>query len=80
MESFNASNRWKKRGVGLTAAKYGISHGGVKASASIKVFQEDGTMLLNHSGCEIGQGLNTKVGEFPHEEDPLGFIARVSHK
>ena len=63
MDAFNKATRWKKQGVGLTAAKYGISHSYIKAAASIKVFHEDGTILVNHSGCEIGQGLNTKVAQ-----------------
>jgi len=60
VEAFNKANRWKKRGVGVTAAKYGIAHAYIKAAASIKIFDSDGTILVNHSGCEIGQGLNTK--------------------
>ena len=62
-EKFNAANRWIKRGVAITGVKYGIAHAGVKASASVKIFQEDGSVLINHSGCEIGQGISTKVAQ-----------------
>lgn len=63
--AFNAQHRWRKRGVAMTPVKYGMGWAGLKASASVRVYQEDGSVLINHHGCEVGQGIHTKVGTAP---------------
>jgi len=60
---FNSKNRWRKRGVSMTPCKYGIAWGGLHSAASVVVFAGDGTVQVTHGGCEIGQGINTKVAQ-----------------
>jgi xanthine dehydrogenase large subunit len=52
-----------KRGIALTPVKFGISFTAThynQAGALVQVYR-DGTVLLNHGGTEMGQGLFTKV-------------------
>ena len=54
-----------KRGLALTPVKFGISFNVVhlnQAGALVHVYG-DGSMLVNHGGTEMGQGLNTKVAQ-----------------
>jgi indole-3-acetaldehyde oxidase len=56
--AFNANNRFRKRGLAMTPVKYYV-----RASfngAMVNCFG-DGTILITHGGCEIGQGIHTKV-------------------
>jgi xanthine dehydrogenase small subunit len=55
---FNAENRWRKRGLAITSVKYGV--GLLYVGAQVSVFG-DGSVQITHGGCEIGQGLHTKV-------------------
>lgn len=66
VDAFNASNRWRKRGISLLPVKYGsgfnlasLEQGG----ALIEVYSGDGTVLARHGGVEMGQGLDTKVAQ-----------------
>ncbi|MBV8503370.1 MAG: xanthine dehydrogenase molybdopterin binding subunit [Paucibacter sp.] len=65
INAFNASSPVLKKGMALTPVKFGISFN-VKhynqAGALVHVYS-DGTMLVNHGGTEMGQGLNTKVAQ-----------------
>ena len=67
---FNASNSILKKGIALTPVKFGISFTVQhlnQAGALVHVYT-DGTIHLNHGGCEMGQGLNTKVAQIVAEE------------
>ena len=60
---FNASSPVLKKGIALTPVKFGISFNVNhfnQAGALVHVYT-DGSMLVNHGGTEMGQGLNTKV-------------------
>jgi xanthine dehydrogenase large subunit len=61
--AFNAGSPVLKRGLALTPVKFGIafnvSHLN-QAGALVHVYV-DGSILVNHGGTEMGQGLNTKV-------------------
>jgi xanthine dehydrogenase large subunit len=62
---FNARNDILKRGIALTPVKFGIAFVAThlnQAGALIHVYN-DGTVLLNHGGTEMGQGLHTKVAQ-----------------
>ena len=62
---WNAANRIIKRGIALTPVKFGISFTATlfnQAGALLHVYS-DGTVLLNHGGTEMGQGLFTKVAQ-----------------
>ena len=54
-----------KRGIALTPVKFGISFTTThlnQAGALVQVYK-DGSVLLNHGGTEMGQGLHTKVAQ-----------------
>jgi xanthine dehydrogenase large subunit len=62
---WNAANAVIKRGLALTPVKFGISFTATmynQAGALVHVYR-DGTVLLNHGGTEMGQGLFTKVAQ-----------------
>ncbi|KJE95964.1 XDH protein [Capsaspora owczarzaki ATCC 30864] len=60
--SFNAANRWVKRGITLMPLKYGISWNSYGCGATVNVYA-DGTIAVTHSGIEVGQGINTKIAQ-----------------
>jgi xanthine dehydrogenase large subunit len=62
---FNAGSKTIKRGIALTPVKFGISFTTTflnQAGALIQVYT-DGSILLNHGGTEMGQGLMIKVAQ-----------------
>jgi len=62
---FNATSEVLKRGIALTPVKFGISFNLVhlnQAGALVHVYG-DGSVLINHGGTEMGQGLHTKVAQ-----------------
>jgi len=59
----NASDPVIRRGIAFTPVKFGISFNATQfnqAGALVNVYA-DGTVLVNHGGTEMGQGLHTKV-------------------
>ena len=78
VRDFNATSPVLKRGLALTPLKFGISFNVVhlnQAGALVHVYT-DGSVLVNHGGTEMGQGLNTKVAQVVAHE--LGLpLARV---
>ena len=61
--AFNATSPVLKKGIALTPLKFGISFNVPhlnQAGALVHVYT-DGSVLVNHGGTEMGQGLNTKV-------------------
>lgn len=72
---FNAASPVLKRGIALTPVKFGISFN-VKhfnqAGALVHVYS-DGSILVNHGGTEMGQGLNTKVAQVVAHELGVAF-------
>ncbi|MFT3819661.1 MAG: xanthine dehydrogenase molybdopterin binding subunit [Rubrivivax sp.] len=71
----NAASPVLKRGLALTPVKFGISFN-VKhfnqAGALVHVYN-DGSILVNHGGTEMGQGLNTKVAQVVAHELGVNF-------
>ena len=62
---WNASNPVIKKGLALTPVKFGISFTLThlnQAGALVHVYQ-DGSIMLNHGGTEMGQGLFQKVAQ-----------------
>ena len=60
---FNATSRHTKRALAVTALKFGISFNLTafnQAGALVQVYK-DGSVLINHGGTEMGQGLHTKM-------------------
>jgi xanthine dehydrogenase large subunit len=72
---FNAASPVLKRGIALAPLKFGISFN-VKhfnqAGALVHVYN-DGSILVNHGGTEMGQGLNTKVAQVVAHELGVSF-------
>ena len=65
IRKWNASSPVIRRGIALTPVKFGISFTAThlnQAGALLNVYT-DGTVLLNHGGTEMGQGLFTKVAQ-----------------
>ncbi|KAL1925143.1 uncharacterized protein VTP21DRAFT_26 [Calcarisporiella thermophila] len=63
VDEFNATSRWKKRGLSLIPTKFGISFTALhmnQAGALVHIYN-DGSVLLSHGGTEMGQGLHTKM-------------------
>lgn len=63
IDEFNSQNEFLKKGIALTPVKFGISFTTTflnQAGALVNVYT-DGTVLVNHSGIDMGQGLNTKI-------------------
>ncbi|WP_295749771.1 xanthine dehydrogenase molybdopterin binding subunit [Undibacterium sp.] len=61
--AFNATSPVLKKGLALTPLKFGIAFNVThlnQAGALVHVYT-DGSVLVNHGGTEMGQGINTKV-------------------
>ena len=61
--AFNAGSPVLKKGLALTPVKFGIAFNVThrnQAGALVHVYV-DGSILVNHGGTEMGQGINTKV-------------------
>ena len=73
--AFNASSRILKKGLALTPLKFGISftlpHLN-QAGALVHVYS-DGSIMVNHGGTEMGQGLYLKVAQVVAEEFGVGL-------
>jgi xanthine dehydrogenase large subunit len=63
INGFNQKHFYIKRGIALTPVKFGISFTTAflnQAGALVNIYK-DGTVLVNHGGTEMGQGLHTKI-------------------
>ncbi|MCD4697780.1 MAG: xanthine dehydrogenase molybdopterin binding subunit [Bacteroidales bacterium] len=63
INNFNRFNQFTKRGIAITPVKFGISFTTSflnQAGALVNIYR-DGTVLVNHGGTEMGQGLYTKM-------------------
>lgn len=65
INEFNAANTVLKKGLALTPVKFGISFNvpHLNQAGSLVHVYTDGSVLVNHGGTEMGQGLNTKVAQ-----------------
>jgi xanthine dehydrogenase large subunit len=63
VRAFNATSPVLKKGLALTPVKFGIAFNVThfnQAGALVHIYT-DGSVLVNHGGTEMGQGINTKV-------------------
>jgi len=63
ISDFNSKNSFTKKGLALSPVKFGISFTTSflnQAGALVHIYQ-DGSVLINHGGTEMGQGLHTKI-------------------
>lgn len=68
--SFNASSRTHLRGIACTAVKFGISFNTKflnQANALVNVYL-DGSVQVSTGATEMGQGVNTKIGQIVADE------------
>ncbi|MBV8998079.1 MAG: xanthine dehydrogenase molybdopterin binding subunit [Solirubrobacterales bacterium] len=63
VEEFNATHEHVKRGLAMTAVKFGISFNltAFNQAGALVLVYKDGSVLINHGGTEMGQGLHTKM-------------------
>lgn len=70
INAFNAKSPILKRGLAISPLKFGISFHVTffnQAGALVHIYQ-DGSILVNHGGIEMGQGLNTKIAQIVAHE------------
>ena len=68
--SWNKDQAVIKRGIAITPVKFGISFTATlfnQAGALVHVYL-DGSVMVNHGGTEMGQGLHTKVAQIVADE------------
>jgi xanthine dehydrogenase large subunit len=85
--AFNAASPVLKKGLALTPIKFGISFnvGHLNQAGALVHVYTDGSVLVNHGGTEMGQGLNTKVAQVVAHElgialDRVRCTATDTHK
>ncbi|GAA2685494.1 xanthine dehydrogenase molybdopterin binding subunit [Streptomyces lunalinharesii] len=61
--AFNAAHPNTKRALALTGLKFGISFNltAFNQGGALVLIYKDGSVLINHGGTEMGQGLHTKM-------------------
>ncbi|CAL8074582.1 unnamed protein product [Orchesella dallaii] len=63
VEEFNRKNCYNKRGISINPINFGIGYTALhlnQGAALVNIYT-DGTVLISHSGVEIGQGVHTKM-------------------
>uniref|UniRef100_A0A4W6ETK1 Aldehyde oxidase 1 n=1 Tax=Lates calcarifer TaxID=8187 RepID=A0A4W6ETK1_LATCA len=70
IDQFNQQSRWKKRGMSLIPIKYGIAFAEsfLNQAAALVHIYKDGSVLVNHGGTEMGQGIHTKIQQVASRE------------
>ncbi|GAA2535007.1 MULTISPECIES: xanthine dehydrogenase molybdopterin binding subunit [Streptomyces] len=61
--AFNAAHENTKRALAVTGIKFGISFNltAFNQGGALVLIYKDGSVLINHGGTEMGQGLHTKM-------------------
>jgi xanthine dehydrogenase molybdopterin binding subunit len=75
IDEFNTRNEFYKKGLAITPVKFGISFttSFLNQAGALVIIYKDGTVLVNHGGTEMGQGLHTKMQQVAAAE--LGVSA-----
>ncbi len=64
VETFNAKNPIRRRGVGIASGWYGCGNTSLPNPSTIKCgLRRDGTLILHQGAVDIGQGSNTVVSQ-----------------
>lgn len=63
--AFNAQHRYTKRGISCLPLKFGLAftQSSYNQAGALVHIYTDGSVLVSHGGCEIGQGLHTKMAQ-----------------
>lgn len=75
VEAFNGQHEFEKKGLAITPVKFGISFTTTflnQAGALVNIYT-DGTIIVNHGGTEMGQGLHTKMQQVAATEFGVGL-------
>ena len=75
ISAFNSTSPVLKKGIALTPLKFGIAFNVThlnQAGALVHVYT-DGSVLVNHGGTEMGQGVNTKIAQVVAHELGISF-------
>jgi xanthine dehydrogenase molybdopterin binding subunit len=70
VRAFNDAHEFVKRGLAISPVKFGIAFTTThlnQAGALVHVYA-DGTVMVNHGGTEMGQGLHTKIRQIAAAE------------
>jgi xanthine dehydrogenase/oxidase len=70
VDRFNAKNRWRKRGLTMIPLKYGVGYQPRlldQGVAYVAAYATDGSVMLQHGGAEVGQGIDTKMMQIAAE-------------
>ena len=62
VRDFNASSKWVKRGLAAVPMRYTIAWQGAVRVALVRI-ESDGKVVVEHSGIECGQGINTVAAQ-----------------
>jgi xanthine dehydrogenase large subunit len=75
INDFNRENEFVKRGLALTPVKFGISFttSFLNQAGALVLIYKDGSVLVNHGGTEMGQGLHTKIWQIAASEFGLPY-------
>jgi xanthine dehydrogenase large subunit len=79
VQAFNSASRTHLKGIALTPVKFGISFTRRtlnQANALVNIYV-DGTIQVSTGGTEMGQGLNTKIGQLVADQFGLSADAVV---
>ena len=79
VDAFNRGSPVLRRGLALTPVKFGISFNApfLNQAGALLHLYADGSLLVNHGGTEMGQGLFTKVAQVVAREFDVD-VARVT--
>jgi len=74
IHDFNKRNEFYKKGMAITPVKFGISFTTtfLNQAGALVLIYKDGTILVNHGGTEMGQGLHTKIQQIAAAEFGVG--------
>ncbi|MBT3207792.1 MAG: xanthine dehydrogenase molybdopterin binding subunit [Bacteroidetes bacterium] len=70
INEFNNKNEFVKKGMAISPVKFGISFTTAflnQAGALVNIYK-DGSVIVNHGGVEMGQGLHTKIQQIAANE------------
>uniref|UniRef100_A0A1I7XKX7 xanthine dehydrogenase n=1 Tax=Heterorhabditis bacteriophora TaxID=37862 RepID=A0A1I7XKX7_HETBA len=58
-----SNNKYRKRGIYIMPTRFGIGFGikQLNQAGALVMIYKDGSVLVNHGGMEMGQGLHTKI-------------------
>ncbi|HIW91804.1 MAG TPA: xanthine dehydrogenase molybdopterin binding subunit [Candidatus Corynebacterium avicola] len=76
--TFNATHPSRRRALAMTPVKFGISFNltAFNQGGALVLVYKDGSVLINHGGTEMGQGLHTKMMQVAATSlgVPLGLV------